>query len=308
MKKTTFSENVKKEICGLVFEDHCLKALLSSFLTNRWTTVINSNHVAWRLTSQFPFIIDFLANAFQNLYDVKITKKLASNPNNLTGETNYIDVVGNFEQIESDLCLNERWDANNLCELDCCKRAYIAGAFLAGGSINSLESKSYHLEIRSSNYKYLVYQQALLASFNLYPVLTKHTKKQFILYLKKVDQISDFLKLVGAGNNMLAFEDKKISKDANMSITRWNNLDISNLNKSTMSGVKQIKQIKKIMSLPIYKKQPAKFKAFCELRLSHPSSSLSEMVDLMKEHYHIKTTRPGLNHLVRKLDRLYNKG
>lgn len=307
MKKETFSEKVKKEICGLVFEDHCLKALLSSFITNRLTVILKANKFTWRLTSQFPFIVQFLAKAFENLYDVKVTTTLAKNATNINGQTNYIEVDGNLEQIENDLSLNDQWDKNELCSLECCKRAYIAGAFLAGGSINSLESKSYHLEIRSSNYRYLLYQQAILAKFNIYPVLTKHSKKQFILYLKKVNQISDFLKLIGAGNCMLAFEDRKIFKDANMSVTRWNNLDISNINKSTVSGVKQIKQIKYLQKLLIYKKQSKKFKAFCELRLKHPSSSLSELVVLMKQNHNIKTTKPGLNHLTRKLDRLYKQ-
>lgn len=306
MKKETFSERVKKEICSLVFEDHCLKALLSSFITNRLTVVLKANQYTWRLTSQFPFIIEFIAKAFKNLYDVQITTKLSKNATNINGETNYIEVSGNFEQIEKDLYLNEDIEKTDLCNLECCKRAYVAGAFLAGGSINSLDSKFYHLEIRSSNWEYLFYQQKMLISFGIYPVLTKHSKKQYILYLKKVDQISDFLKLIGAGNCMLAFEDNKISKDASMSITRWNNLDISNINKSAVTGAKQVKQIKKLKALKIWSKQSKKFKAYCELRLSHPSTSLKEMVELMRSEYNIKTTKPGLNHIVRKIDRLYN--
>ncbi|MBQ0045660.1 MAG: DNA-binding protein WhiA [Mycoplasma sp.] len=304
MRKETFSEKVKKEICSLIFEDHCLKALLSSFISNRLTVVLKANEFTWRLTSQFPFIVEFLANAFKNLYDVKVNTTLAKNATNINGQTNYIEVTGNFEQIENDLCLNGKGNIDELCQLQCCKRAYIAGAFLAGGSINSLESKSYHLEIRSSNWEYLFYQQKMLISFGIYPVLTKHSKKQYILYLKKVNQISDFLKLINAGNCMLAFEDNKISKDASMSITRWNNLDISNINKSTQTGVKQIKQIKKLQTSILWKKQSKKFKAFCQLRLDNPSSSLSELVGLMQEQYNIKTTKPGLNHLARKLDKL----
>lgn len=304
MKKETFSEKVKKEICGLVFEDHCLKALLSSFITSR--LVIDLRTDKWRLVSQFPFIIKFIDKAFKNLYDVKTETFINENATNINGQTNQIEISGNFDQISLDLSLNDP-EKKDLLSLECCKRAYVAGAFLAGGSINSLEAKSYHLEIRSADWEYLFFIQKMLISFGIYPVLTKHTKKQFILYLKKVDQISDFLKLINAGNCMLAFEDRKISKDANNSLTRWNNLDISNINKSTISGVKQVNQIKHLKKLLIYKKQSKKFKAFCELRLSHPSTSLSELVVLMKETHNIKTTKPGLHHLARKLDRLYKK-
>ncbi|XQP55878.1 MAG: DNA-binding protein WhiA [Mycoplasmoidaceae bacterium] len=304
MNKETFSKRVKEEICGLVFEDHCLKALLSSFITNKLTVILKANNFTWRLTSQFPFIVEFIAKAFKNLYDVHVTTHISKNATNINGQTNYVDINGNLEQIEYDLGLKNKFNDLSIVSLQCCKRAYIAGAFLAGGSINSLDAKYYHLEIRSNNWEYLFFQQKMLISFGIYPVLTKHSKKQYILYLKKVNQISDFLKLIGAGNCMLAFEDMKISKDANMSVTRWNNLDISNINKSTVTGVKQVKQIKKLQTLPIYKKQTKKFKAYCELRLAYPSSSLKELVQLMQSQYKIKTTKPGLNHIVRKLDKL----
>lgn len=304
MKKKTFSEQVKEEICSLVFEDHCLKAVLSSFITNR--LVIDLRTSKWRLVSQFPFIINFLDKAFQNLYSVQTVTTINKNATNINGQTNQIEISGNFDQINADLSLNDP-DKKELLRLECCKRAYVAGAFLAGGSISSLDSKSYHLEIRSADWEYLFFLQKMLISFGLYPVLTKHTKKQYILYIKKADQISDFLKLVNAGNCMLAFEDHKITKDANMSITRWNNLDVSNINKSTISGVKQVKQIKFIQKLAIYKKQPNKFKAFCQLRLANPSSSLSELVRLMKSQHNIKISKPGLNHMARKLDHLYHQ-
>lgn len=304
MKKETFSERIKKEICSLEFEDHCLKALLSSFMCSRWMTVTKKGKWVWRLTSQFPFIIRFLEQTFKYLYDVKTEIYISDKVSNINGLTNYVDISGNFDQMESDLGLNNSELRDEVAKLECCKRAYAAGAFLAGGSINSLESSSHHLEIRSSDWEYLFFIQKMLISFGIYAVLTKHTKKQYIVYIKKVNQISDFLKLIGAGNCMLEFEDVKISKDANMSITRWNNLDISNINKSAVAGATQVKQIKKIINKPSYKKQPKKFKAFCELRIKYPSSSLSELVGLMLKEHKIKTTRPGLNHLVRKLDKL----
>lgn len=304
MKKQTFSEQVKKEICSLNFEEHCLKALLSSFMSNRLTMVIRSSQYNWRLTSQFGFIIQFIERTIRSLYDVKTTVKLIDTTSNLSGETNYIEIIGNFDQMELDLCLNNKGDQSTLLNQQCCQRAFVAGAFLTGGSINSLDSKSYHLEIRSGNYKYLLLLQTILANYKICPVLTKHSKKQFILYLKKVDQISDFLKFIEAGNCMFAFEKNRIDKDMNMAITRWSNLDTSNLNKSTQSGVNQVNKIKKLMKLPIWQKQTNKFKSFCNLRLKHPSSSLNDLVVLMKTKENIKITKSGLNHLVRKLSQL----
>lgn len=39
--------------------------------------------------------------------------------------------------------------STELFQQNCCKRAYLRGAFLAGGSVNNPEGSSYHLEIAS---------------------------------------------------------------------------------------------------------------------------------------------------------------
>jgi len=304
--KTTFSEQVKYEITTLQYDDNCLKALLSSFIQNRRTVVITHNELVWRLNSQFPFIIEFIAKSLKSLYDVRIETHISNTATNINGETNYIEIIGNFDLIERDLMLSSLDPVELVSNLDS-KKAYIAGAFLVGGSVNSLGAKYYHLEIRSDNYKYLQFLQNMLIAFKIFPVLTKHTKKQFILYLKKADQISDFLKLINATNCMFAFEDHKISKDMNSNITRLNNLDVSNINKSTVTGYKQVNWINAIKDSTIYKKQSRKFKCFCELRLANQESSLSELVELMLTNYRIKTTKPGLNHLARKLEKLFKE-
>jgi len=306
-KEKTFSEQVKREIVSSIFEDHCLKAILSSFLSNRLTIVLKNKEYFWRVTSQFPFIIDFIEKAFKQLYsDIKTTKTINDSATNINGQTNYVDLVGNFDLIRNELRFENDVAKDNLCENECCKRAYIAGAFLACGSVSSLTSKSYHLEIRSANYLYLCYLQALLATFGINAVLTKHSTKLFFLYIKKADQISDFLKLINAGNSMLEFEDKKIAKDFNMQITRLNNLDISNINKSSSLGSRQVKLIQKLKTMPIWNKQSIKFRLFCEARLSNPSSSLNELVKIMYTKYKIKVTKSALNHFGRKLEKICN--
>lgn len=304
-EQETFSEKVKKEVVSSIFEDHCYKAILSSFLSNRLTVVLKNNQYYWRISSQFSFIVDFMEKAFKALYpDIKIIKTINESASNINGQTNFIDIVGNFDLIKNELCFENDKSKDILCQNECCQRAYIAGAFLACGSVNSLNSKSYHLEIRSGNYMYLCFLQALLATFSINAVLTKHSTKLFFLYVKKADQISDFLKLINAGTCMLEFEDNKISKDFNMQITRLNNLDISNINKSSALGSKQIKQIEELKKKPIWNKQSIKFRLFCQARLDNPSSSLNELVRIMNKKYKIKVTKSALNHFGRKLDEL----
>ena len=79
----------------------------------------------------------------------------------------------------------------------CCQRAYLRGAFLAGGSVNNPETSSYHLEIFSI---YKEHSEALVELMNKYHLNAKsiERKKGYIAYLKEAEKISDFLSIVGA--------------------------------------------------------------------------------------------------------------
>lgn len=208
------------------------------------------------------------------------------------------------------MCLYSQSELNTkLLNLHCCKRAYVAGAFLSGGSISDLSQKKYwyHLEIRSENYKYLLFIQSILVkNFNLYVVLYRRNL-QYILYIKKASQISDFLKLVNATECLLKFEDLKISRDFNMQITRLNNLDISNIKKTTISSQKQIAKINKIKKTPSYKRQNHNFKLYCQLRLEHPGASLQEIKKILAKKYKINIARTSLQHYVNKINKIYKE-
>ena len=83
--------------------------------------------------------------------------------------------------------------SQELIEKKCCKRAYLRGAFLAGGSVNNPETSSYHLEIYSL---YKEHSDALVDLMNGFELNAKtiERKKGFVAYLKEAEKISDFLK------------------------------------------------------------------------------------------------------------------
>ena len=128
-----------------------------------------------------------------------------------------------------------------------------------------------------------------------------------MLYLKRSTEVSDFLKHINAIENMSLLEDTIISRDFNNQLHRLNNLDISNISKSTKACDTQIEMIKLIISSKIYKKQKDKFKNFCKLRLEYPTSSITELSDIYKKVYNAKITRSGINHFVIKLKKIYKE-
>src|SRR5699024_633190 len=113
----------------------------------------------------------------------------------------------------------------------CCKRAYLRGAFLAGGSINNPETSSYHLEIFNFYQEHNEALRELLNRFNL-KASRLERKNGYITYIKEAEKITEFLNLIGAHQALFKFEDVRIVRDMRNSVNRLVNCETANLNKT----------------------------------------------------------------------------
>lgn len=89
-----------------------------------------------------------------------------------------------------------------LLENDCCKRAFLRGAFLAGGSVTDPE-KRYHLELSTTHLKVIRETDTLMQEMGLAPKQTER-KGSGVLYYKQSDSIEDFLTCIGAPVSAMA--------------------------------------------------------------------------------------------------------
>ena len=80
---------------------------------------------------------------------------------------------------------------------DCCAQAYLAGAFLAGGSVNAPTTSNYHLEISTSEQELAEFLCRLMNRFYL-PAKIIQRRAQHVVYLKASDKIADFLRMCKA--------------------------------------------------------------------------------------------------------------
>lgn len=304
-KRTTFSELVKIEICQSNFSNCCKKAILSSFLKNNLIIHITNSEIKWEIISQFSQVIRFISSIFDELYDVK-KNIFYSEIKKINNRRLYkLEVIGNFNQMESDLEFGDDYPSN-LLKSECCKKGYIIGAFLSGGSINSIEKSGYHFEIRSTNVHFLRIIQKILSEFYISSAILKR-KSNFILYVKKSDNISDILKIMNTTKAMIEYEDVRIAKDFNAQICRLNNLDISNLKKSAIAGKVQVEQIKNLKKTGKIEQLPHNIKRYCEIRIEHPDASLNEIASAMKKKHGIIITKSGINHYNSKIKKLINQ-
>ena len=193
----------------------------------------------------------------------------------------------------------------SLIEKECCKKAYLRGAFLATGSINSPETSAYHLEIQAFSEVQANIIKELANYFNLNTKVSKN-KRGYIAYIKEAERIADFLRVVGASNSLFEFEDSRIKRDFKNSINRVINCDIANEKKALDAAKKQLEHIEIIENK--YKKNISKsMEEAIFLRKKYPDSTLLELSYASLEHYDKQISKSALNHRFRSIKDLANK-
>lgn len=180
----------------------------------------------------------------------------------------------------------------------CCRKAWLRGAFLGGGSVNRPEGE-YHLELVTQNEDFAAALAQALKASGLTAGLTTR-KQDYVVYLKEGDAITAFLSLVGAHEALLAFENVRIVKEMRNQVNRLVNCETANLAKTVNAAVRQTETIRLIAGRMGLAALPASLRVVAELRLSHPEATLQELVELFDG----KLSRSGMNHRLRALERI----
>jgi DNA-binding protein WhiA len=180
----------------------------------------------------------------------------------------------------------------------CCRRSYLRGSFLGGGSVNKPEG-DYHLELVTGNLDFAKTLVRLMKYFSL-PVGMTERKNDYIVYLKDGDAIIDFLRLIGAHNALLTFENVRVVKGMRNQVNRLVNCETANLQKTVNAAVRQVNCIQLIARRKGLDKLPPSLLIVAKLRLAHPEATLQELVDAMDG----KVGKSGMNHRLRKIEQI----
>ena len=183
-----------------------------------------------------------------------------------------------------------------LLEEDCCKAAFLRGAFLAGGSVTDPE-KGYHMEITTTHRSVARETFVLmLESMNLSPKIAQRGGGQ-VLYIKQSDLISDFLTFLGAPVAAMGIITAKLEKELKNKVNRRCNCDDANTSKVVEAAQEQIAAIRTLEERGMLETLPGKLLQAANARKDHPSSSLSELAEMMVP----PITKPAMNHRLKKL-------
>lgn len=189
-------------------------------------------------------------------------------------------------------------------------RAYLRGVFLVSGSVNDPKTSRYHLEFILDTKEYAYFIKELLNSYDLNSKVIKR-EKNYTVYIKEAEKISDFLRVIKAFSAVMYFEDIRIYRDHKNMTNRLNNCEQANMDKVFITANKQIKDIEKLYELDVVDLLDEKLKTVIEYRMKYKESSLKELAEIMSLETGMEITKSGLNHRFRKikeiLDNIENK-
>ncbi len=302
----SFASRTKKELTQIEDEDCCTRAEVAAFIRMNGSLSFLNKNLSFDVQTENAAIARRLYSNLKKLYPYKVEllvrKKMRLKKNNV-----YICRIRKGAQpiLKDLLILTGNFEFKNeispdLIKKNCCQRAYLRGAFLAGGSVNNPKTSSYHLEIFSI---YKEHSEALVDLMNKFELNAKSIERKngYIAYLKEAEKISDFLGLVGAHVALMKFEDIRILRDMRNSVNRLVNCETANMNKTIGAAQRQVGNIEYIKNTIGLDQLPDRLQEMAQLRVDNQDVTLKELGELVSG---ATVSKSGVNHRLRKIEEI----
>ena len=299
----SFSNEVKNELARLEGQNLCCdKAELYGLLKMSGALTLHKKGMGINFTTENAAlarrVLQLLKTNFQLRMEVLTTRSRRLKKNNRY----QLRVMPSAEvsQALRELCLLQasQTERAELLQRNCCKRAFLRGTFLGGGSV-SRPAGDYHLEIVTEEHSFAELIRENMAFFALAAKITDR-KNEYIVYLKEGNAITAFLSIIGAHNALLKFENVRIIKEMRNNVNRIVNCETANLNKTVQAAVEQVETIKFIENVYGLNNLSPPLRETAELRLLYPEASLAEIANMSDG----KIGKSGINHRIKKIKQL----
>lgn len=295
----SFSAAAKAEVCRILPVKHCcalaecfgILLYCNSFTSDSIKIITESREFAYVLPKLFMKAFGMGFDSYPSL----------ASPGKLVfqiTEPEKIDVIMDafgFDSRET-LALHVNLP---VVEEECCKTAFLRGAFLAGGSVTD-PAKGYHMEL-STTHQSVAGESFLLIceAMGFAPKSAKRGGGQ-VLYLKQSEQISDYLTYLGAPVAAMGIMEARLEKELNNKVNRRCNCDDANLSKVVEAAQEQISAIRILRERGILDKLAPKLQQAAKAREENPEASLSELAEMMEP----AITKPAMNNRMKRLVQL----
>jgi len=305
----SFASEIKKELTEIEVDDCCVRAEVAALIRMNGTISVSKERFTLDVQTENAAIARRIYSLIKSIYsypvELLVRKKMKLKKNNVY----IIRLVKNVAELLSALdILHEPYEfvrtiSKSYFKKACCRKAYLRGAFLAGGSVNNPETSSYHLEIFNFHKDHNDSLCELLNTFDLRARVLER-RNGHIVYVKEAEKITEFLIIIGAHNALFKFEDVRIIRDMRNSVNRLVNCETANLNKTIGASFRQVESIKLIEETVGLDALPERLREIAIVRKEYQEASLKELGELVSSG---KISKSGVNHRLKRIDELAEK-
>lgn len=292
----SFSGNAKAEICRYMPAKHCC-ALAECFGVLLFCNAFAVSGI--RIITESREFAAILPKLFKKAFGVSFDVVPEGEP---TGKLNFqITERNKIKQIMAAYGFDSK-DTLSLhlnlpvVEEDCCKAAFLKGAFLAGGSVTD-PVKGYHMEFMTTHGSVARECNSLMHEALSFQPKSAVRGGGHVLYLKQSDLISDILTYLGAPIAAMGIMEAKLEKELNNKVNRRCNCDDANISKVVAAAQEQLNAIRVLKEKGIYGNLPVKLRQAAAAREENPEASLTELAAMMEP----PISKPAMNHRLKKL-------
>ena len=184
--------------------------------------------------------------------------------------------------------------------------SFLRGTFLCTGSINDPSKSKYHLGFLVNNKEDANLINTLLIKLNFNSKIIRRDKG-FMVYIKISEEISDFIKLLGATNSLFYYEDIRIYRDHKNMINRLNNCEQANIEKSMKTSREQTDNINYLKENDLIDLLDDKIKMVILYKEKYPETTMNELAKIISMETETDITKSCINHYFRKIKEIVIK-
>ena len=304
----SFSSKVKEELAGHISNaQHCRISEIAAIISMCGSVAIDVNE---KYSVKVRTETEATARKYKNLlwktFHIDADIVVRSNAYSKNQQTYTINVKDHEEAMrvlqatkliddQGEIGENLSIKNNVVIMKDCCKRAFIRGAFMAAGSVSD-PNKSYHFEIKCNNNKKSEQLINLLHNFNIDAKMVAR-KGNFVVYLKEGEGIVDVLNVMEAPIALMEMENIRILKGMSNYYNRQVNCETANIKKTVTTAYRQIEDINFIIEHRGIRYLPDKLQDIATVRVENPDASLQELGQMLDP----PLGKSGVNHRLRKI-------
>ena len=302
----SFSGMVKEELSRQISSArHCRIAEIAALLSANGK-LTEEGHL--KLQMENDAVIRKYFTLLRKTFNIETEISIRESSNQKKGQVYYVELSDDKQVQEvlqgTKLVLDSSdggmlFSCNSLVtQQNCCKRAFIRGAFLASGSISD-PRKGYHFEIVCADERKAQQLQDILRSFQIDAKIVQR-KKSYVVYVKEGDQIVDMLALMESNVALMNLENIRILKEMRNTVNRKVNCETANINKTVNAAVKQMEDIELVEKMIGFQNLNDGLAEIAELRLQYPEATLKELGMMLNP----QVGKSGVNHRLRKLSKI----